>query len=364
MKILYSNKSLYPFEGGGDISALTLLEHLSKKNDVSAYYIGKNYDKESKIIFYPQNIKQKKGMWLNLYFLDKKWEKVLSKAIEKEKPDLIICQDYFIGPSVRTAKKYGIKVIVFLRSYLHLSIDNCKSYLPSENKFSKSKDFIYQIQYPFYKNIVKKTQEALKKADLVCSVSEYVKEITQKYCNIDSEVIRPFISFNKIKKTGDCITYINPDLHKGVQIFEKIADKLSYKKFLVVGKENYKINKKNVVVSGYKKDINEIFAQTRLLIVPSIFPDPHPRVVVEAMALGIPSVVSGRGGLIEEVKESGIIIKNIFNINEWTDAIKKFDDKRFYNEMSKKAIKHSKYFEDKIQFKKFDNLLAKLFSKI
>ena len=40
MKILYSNKSLYPFEGGGDVSAFTLLEHLAE-NKKSFNFSGK-----------------------------------------------------------------------------------------------------------------------------------------------------------------------------------------------------------------------------------------------------------------------------------------------------------------------------------
>ena len=362
MKILYSNKSLYPFEGGGDISALTLLEHLAEKHEVSAYYIGKKLERETKVKLFPQNIKQKKGMWINLLFLRKKWERILTKAIREDKPDLIITQDYLIGSSLKVAKIYGIKSIVFLRSYLHLSIDNCKSYLPEENKFSRSKDFIYQIQYPFYKKVVKENQLALRNANLVCVVSNYVQNVTSKYCNVNSEVIRPFISFKEcmVKKTGDYITFINPDKHKGLEIFEKIVDRLPDKKFLVVGKDNYKTNKSNVKVVGYVEDRKKIFSETGLFLIPSIFPDPHPRVAIEAMINCIPCIASSRGGLIEEVSEAGILIKNIFNINEWVEAIKKFDDKKFYAEISKKAKEKALDFEDKVQFKKFDELLSKI----
>ncbi|MBI2671680.1 glycosyltransferase, partial [Candidatus Woesearchaeota archaeon] len=83
MKILYSNRTLYPFEGGADISALTLLEELAKKHKVSAVYIGEEL-KDSKIKCFPQKIKQKKGVWINSYFLNKKWEKILTKIIKEE----------------------------------------------------------------------------------------------------------------------------------------------------------------------------------------------------------------------------------------------------------------------------------------
>ena len=301
-------------------------------------------------------------MWVNLFFLRKKWEKILTKAIKRDKPDLIITQDYFTGISVKVAKKFGIKSIVFLRSYLHLSIDNCKSYLPEENKFSRSKDLIYQLQYPFFKPVVKEIQWALKNTDLVCSVSNYTRDITLKYCDVKSAVVRPFISFRECKtnKKGDFILYINPDKHKGLDIFEKIAERLPEKKFLVIGKEDYKPRTDNITVKGYVSDRKEIFDSARLLLVPSVFPDPHPRVAIEAMVNGIPCIASMRGGLPEELADAGILIKNIFNVDEWVEAIKQFDDMAFYNKMSKLSETRVADFEDITQFAKFDLLLDKL----
>ncbi|MEK6936789.1 MAG: glycosyltransferase family 4 protein [Nanoarchaeota archaeon] len=361
MKILYSNKSLYPYEGGADISAFTLLEHLAEKHEVSAYYIG-DIKENSKVKLYPQKIKQKKGLWINLFFLRRKWKKILKKAIEKEKPDLIISQDYFIGPSVKIAKKYGVKSIIFLRSYFHLSIDNFKSYLPEEGKFT-SKDLIYQLQWPFFKFVVKESKWALKNADLVCSVSNYMRDVTLKFCNVKSEVVRPFVSFNECKaeRKGDYILYINPDKHKGKEIFEKIATLLPLKKFLVAGKKDYKTELMNVDVVGFE-DKKEIYSKGRLLLVPSIFPDPHPRVVVEAMVNGIPCVVSDRGGLREEVGGAGVIVEDIFDIDEWVKKIKAFDDEEFYKKMSKYSQFKALEFEDKRQFIRFEHLLSKLFN--
>ncbi len=362
MKILYSNKSLYPFEGGGDVSAFTLLEYLAEKHEVSAYYIGK-IKENTKIRLYPQKIKTKKGLWINLFFLRRKWERILKKAIKKEKPDLIITQDYLIGPSVKIAKKHRIKSIVFLRSFLHLSIDNFMSYLPEERKFGRSKSLIYQLQYPFFKFVTRRTKWALRNADLVCSVSNYVRDITLKFCNVKSEVVRPFISFKECQTNdkGEYILYINPDKHKGVQIFEKIAKAMPDKKFLVVGKRDYKTNLKNVEVLGYEEDRRKIYSKARLLIVPSVFPDPHPRVVVEAMSNGIPCIVSDRGGLREEAEGAGIIIENIDDINEWANGIRSFEDEDFYKKMSKYSQFKALEFEDKRQFIRFNYLFENLF---
>ncbi len=360
MKILYSNKSLYPFEGGGDISALNLLEYLSKEHDVVAVYNGTSLE-NIKIKSYPQNAKQFPGLWINSYFLNKKFERILTDIVEKEKPDLIICQDYLIPASVKIAKKFGIKVIAFLRSYIHISIDGFMTYKPEDNKPGKTSLFVYKIQYPFYLKVIKQFQKALKNADLVIAPSHYLSDITFKYCGVKCEVLRPFVFLDKSDTNGNYITYINPDLHKGVKIFEEIVGKLPDKKFLVVGKNNYKLNKQNVKILGWIKNMKEIYSETRLIIVPSIWPEGCPRVGIEAMANGIPFIVSGIGGLKEEAGGCGFIIDDYLNSDSWVRAINKFDDKEFYEKMSKNAKLKYKEFEINTQFKKFDVFLEDLF---
>lgn len=364
MKILYSNRTLYPFEGGADISALTLLEHLSKKHDVSAVYIGKKLE-NSKIKCYVQDIKQIKGVWANIFLLNIQFYNILKKIVEEEKPDLIISQDYLIPVSVKIAKKFDIKSIVFLRNYFHLSIDGFRSHLPDEEKFGRSNDFVYQVQYPLYVYMVRKFQWALKNTTLVCSVSRYVKDVTFKYLGVKSEVIRPFVFTDvyDVDVKGDYIGYINPDKHKGLEIFEKIADQIPEKKFLVVGKKEYEPKSKNVESLGWidNKKMKEVYEKTRLVLIPSIWPDPCPRIGIETMPAGIPIVVSKRGGLVEEAEERGIVVNDIFNIDEWVEAIKKFDDIKFYNKMSKNSrLKYIDFAADR-QFTRFDALIKNIF---
>ncbi|MBI2672102.1 glycosyltransferase family 4 protein, partial [Candidatus Woesearchaeota archaeon] len=305
-------------------------------------------------------IKQKKGVWINSYFLNKKWEKILTKIIKEEKQSVIITQDYLVPSSVKIAKRYNIKSIVFLRSYMHLSIDGFMSYLPEEKKPGKTKNLSYKIQYPFYKLVIKKYQKDLKDADLVCSVSNYVRDVTFNYLGVNSEVIRPFVKIDAVENNGEFIAFINPDIHKGLDIFKQIVKRLPDKKFLVAGKE-INFDEENVKVIKWADNIKEIYSKTKLLLVPSLWPDPCPRVCIEAMANGIPFVVSNRGGLTEMAKDCGIVVSDPYNINEWAEAITKFDNKEFYDDMTKKAKWKYLEFGFNRQFNKFELLLKNLF---
>lgn len=54
---------------------------------------------------------------------------------------------------------------------------------------------------------------------------------------------------------------------------------------------------------GFVKDPSEIYAGVDLVIVPSIFPDPFPTIVMEAGVRGIPVIASAIGGLPEMIVE-------------------------------------------------------------
>ena len=84
------------------------------------------------------------------------------------------------------------------------------------------------------------------------------------------------------------------------------------------------------------------------------------RMLVEAMCNGIPSIVSNRGGLPETTKNSGIIIKNIFDINEWVDSIERLEDENLYGKLSEISKKRAEIFDLKHQHDKFRKILTKM----
>ena len=74
---------------------------------------------------------------------------------------------------------------------------------------------------------------------------------------------------------------------------------------------------------GFRRDINSCMNSLDIVVLPSILPDPCPRVMFEAMALGKPILTSGMGGISEVVIDgiNGRII-NPFNTEEFAQAIK------------------------------------------
>ncbi len=119
------------------------------------------------------------------------------------------------------------------------------------------------------------------------------------------------------------VTFINPSPHKGIVFFARLAEVLARFRpdipILVVqsgGSAEPLANTPGldlarhpqILVSPPIADQRQIYALTKILLVPSVFEEPFGRVAAEAMINGIPPIVSDRGGLPETVGDGGIVL--------------------------------------------------------
>ena len=125
------------------------------------------------------------------------------------------------------------------------------------------------------------------------------------------------------EETRGFVTFINPVLHKGLAFFAALADLLATQRpdipMLIVqsgGTAEALVNSPGldlarhpqILISPPIADQRQLYALTKILLVPSVFDDPFGRVSAEAMINGIPPIVSNRGGLPETVGEGGIVL--------------------------------------------------------
>lgn len=372
MKILFSSEYFNTFYGGWERSQSTLLKSLANEHEIHSVFLSPD---NSNSILEGINLHQRKvslsSLWRNrlpnifpdlrMIYLNAKWRKILQNEINVISPDLIMTELNFAPSSIETALKYRIPTIFFVRSYEHfcpigfiVGIDNCDGncwrciYLGK--RFFPRRRFFFSS---FINKILSWHRMSLNNADLVLANSRFMMNVMKKLYNVDSKVVYPFIDLKQYhveKRKDNYITFVGPAPHKGVDIFIKIAKKLNKEKFLVCGGSHPKIieqllSLKNVKYIPWVDDMRIVYSQTKLLLVPSVWPEPFGRVAIEAMVNGIPCVVSDRGGLPEAVGDSGIKIKDIFNIDEWLSNIKNFEDENYYSEISKKGKKQAEKFD-------------------
>jgi glycosyltransferase involved in cell wall biosynthesis len=379
IRILYTLANMDPPRGGGEKSAITLSERLSKDFDLTIITPSKkSFQKKVgkyKIIgikkpFYFKFLKS----FLKINFQNWWWKNILEEKIKKEKYDLLFSQGILIPSTINLP----IKKIIFIRGAGFFAPNvELKDPKKCEKGFFNSLNPFFKIQYPLIKYYRKKSIKAIKKADKIISISDYIRKLTLFYTKRDSRILYSEIKKNdyKIKKSffGEYYLFVAPTFSKGVDVMYKIAKSLPEKFFLVVGNSDffgrkyYKMlkNLKNIKIIGNKEKMKDIYKKSKLLINPSKCYEGFGRTIVEAMINGIPSIVSGIGAMPEIVGNSGEVVKEITNIKEWLGSIKRYDNKKYYLNKYKKCLDRWKKFEKsyELQYNDFKNEIISLINK-
>ena len=154
-------------------------------------------------------------------------------------------------------------------------------------------------------------------------------------------------------------TAINPARRKGSLLLLTIFRELHRTRLdiplRIVGESNeaeFAELSKYAAVIPWQTNPKEIYQQTKVLLVPSVWEEPAGRVIAEAMLNGIPPIITDRGGMVEvanggafvvplakriDMKWSGPVPLNV--AQPWIDLIIELHDRRVmrFNEMGDRA---------------------------
>ena len=91
-----------------------------------------------------------------------------------------------------------------------------------------------------------------------------------------------------------------------------------------------------VLMLGWRTDVPHLYAAADAFIFPTLY-EPFGNVVLEAMASGIPAIVSRVAGVSEVIDNDSIVVEDPMNIDELSAAVKRLEDPAIRKPMGEAA---------------------------
>lgn len=165
--------------------------------------------------------------------------------------------------------------------------------------------------------------------------SDFTAERWRALSGIDCSVIPPIVDPRHylVEHTGEQVLFVNPTPIKGVEILFSLAAACPELSFLVYESwhlspawREHCLNRArvlgNICWSAPTLDMREAYAQSKVLLMPSIWEESFGRTVIEAQLNGLPVLASNRGALPTLVGNSGIILDPHAPIVDWAQALR------------------------------------------
>lgn len=185
-----------------------------------------------------------------------------------------------------------------------------------------AKKFYDAVDYLGFRRFCSDNIAAMLKADEVVANSNYMAERISSLVDRPITVEYPEIDLIALKKSYKCVAgsklvkgvvMVGDNYLKGFHVAMKLAARYPETPFYIFGRSFVQDKVVgNIHFKRWVAEPGEIYKYAKVTIMPSIWDEAYGRVAAESIALGIPCVVSNRGGLPEAVGYNSCLIAKNF----------------------------------------------------
>ncbi|MBM4249159.1 MAG: glycosyltransferase family 4 protein [Euryarchaeota archaeon] len=343
MNVLLAQRNIFSSLGGAERSLLTLGRFLSGRghrvrvlhddSEGAALRDGPEASGLEPVACTLRPFAKKPLKWPDRWSWARQWRSACLREMRERRPDLVLTQLDMAPPTVAAARRLSVPSVLFVRSFEHICPREFQEGLEScKGNCWRCLPLFERYQYPWMLLVLRSHAIALKRASLVVANSRFTRGLLLEKAGVQSEVVYPFIELGRPPGSagpppGRELLMVTPRLAKGVRTVLELARRMPDERFLLVGELDARVGQdelpKNVSYIGPVADMGPVYSRARVLLAPSTWPEPFGRVVIEAGALGIPSVVSRVGGLPEALGKGGLAVRKYRDAGAFEEALRK-----------------------------------------
>jgi glycosyltransferase involved in cell wall biosynthesis len=206
-------------------------------------------------------------------------------------------------------------------------------------------------------------------ADAVVVPSRFAREHYRRTLGLACAALPPPLDWEQVRcpaVEGRYVTFVNPQPDKGVFLFARLATELARRRpdvplLVVEGRGGVGWLKAtgldcddldNLYLMSTTPDARDFYRVSRLVLMPSLWPETFGRVAAEAMVNGIPVLASRRGGLPEVLERAGFLfdvpacytpesraLPTPAEVAPWVETILRlWDDAAYYQDQSRRCL--------------------------
>jgi UDP-glucose:(heptosyl)LPS alpha-1,3-glucosyltransferase len=196
----------------------------------------------------------------------------------------------------------------------------------------------------------------------IIAVSRRVKEEAIRHYGVPAEkiaVVHNGVDASEFKPSADARVLVRNQLglsdgdytllfcgtgfrRKGLDYAIDAVDRVPSARLVVAGEGRPRPHPR-VLYLGRRTDVGHLYAAADALILPTLY-DPFPNATLEAMAAGIPIIVSRIAGVSEIIEGDSIVVEEPWNVDELARAVTRLEDPAVRKPMGeaarRKALAH------------------------
>ncbi|MEI7608866.1 MAG: glycosyltransferase [Rhodospirillaceae bacterium] len=232
-------------------------------------------------------------------------------------PRLVLAQS-MVAPVIINALPERVPVAYFLRDVAYW--DQWPNNETGARRLAKA---AYRLALaPFVRLFRRDNRRAMKRADLLVANSSFMAERIREASMRDSLVVFPRTPvMAKPLAPGEVVGMAGDGADKGGQMMRALAKRFPEVRFrLHTRAAALDDAPPNLVAAPWERDPAKLYQGLRLMLVPSQVAEAYGRVALEAQGFGVPVLVSGVGGLPENVPGSLWRVEDYRSPDAWISA--------------------------------------------